>query len=117
MPVGHQTLLAEHQASRLRQCGVDSNGRKAVVWNVASPSENRLRSNQEFLHVIGKNSTIINIILIRDILFSLSLSQVTECEIFLSLLVKFLDADKPQWQRVMAIEVIHSLCVQPNLLG
>ncbi|XP_065066543.1 protein MON2 homolog isoform X1 [Rhopilema esculentum] len=41
---------------------------------------------------------------------------VTECEIFLSLLVKFLDADKPFWQRALALEVLHSLCVQPQLL-
>uniref|UniRef100_A0A8D0K3X8 Protein MON2 homolog n=1 Tax=Sus scrofa TaxID=9823 RepID=A0A8D0K3X8_PIG len=42
--------------------------------------------------------------------------QVTECEIFLSLLVKFLDADKPQWLRAVAVESIHRLCVQPQLL-
>ncbi|XP_032769134.1 protein MON2 homolog isoform X2 [Rattus rattus] len=41
---------------------------------------------------------------------------VTECEIFLSLLVKFLDADKPQWLRAVAVESIHRLCVQPRLL-
>ncbi|XP_039219679.1 protein MON2 homolog isoform X6 [Crotalus tigris] len=41
---------------------------------------------------------------------------VTECEIFLSLLVKFLDADKPQWLRAVAAESIHRLCVQPQLL-
>ncbi|RXN00212.1 Protein MON2-like [Acipenser ruthenus] len=41
---------------------------------------------------------------------------VTECEIFLSLLVKFLDGDKPQWLRAVAVESIHRLCVQPNLL-
>ncbi|KAG8514136.1 Protein MON2 [Galemys pyrenaicus] len=43
--------------------------------------------------------------------------QVTECEIFLSLLVKFLDADKPQWLRAVAVESIHRLCVQPQLLS
>ncbi|KAF4792345.1 hypothetical protein TURU_121228 [Turdus rufiventris] len=42
---------------------------------------------------------------------------VTECEIFLSLLVKFLDADKPQWLRAVAVESIHRLCVQPQLLS
>ncbi|ETE62587.1 Protein MON2-like protein [Ophiophagus hannah] len=41
---------------------------------------------------------------------------VTECEIFLSLLVKFLDSDKPQWLRAVAAESIHRLCVQPQLL-
>ncbi|KAJ8269820.1 hypothetical protein COCON_G00124270 [Conger conger] len=41
---------------------------------------------------------------------------VTECEIFLSLLVKFLDGEKPQWLRAGAVESIHRLCVQPHLL-
>lgn len=41
---------------------------------------------------------------------------VTECEIFLSLIVKFLDPDKPAWQRSLALEVIHKMCVKPDLL-
>ena len=43
-------------------------------------------------------------------------SLVTESEIFLSLLIKFLDSDKPNWQRALAIEVISQLCAQPRLL-
>ena len=41
---------------------------------------------------------------------------VTESEIFLSLLIKFLDTDKPTWQRALAIEVIYQLCAHPQLL-
>ncbi|XP_037044984.1 protein MON2 homolog isoform X3 [Bradysia coprophila] len=41
---------------------------------------------------------------------------VTECEIFLSLIVKFLDPDKPLWQCSLALEVIHKMTVQPDLL-
>lgn len=41
---------------------------------------------------------------------------VTECEIFLSLIVKFLDPDKPTWQRSLALEVLHKMTVQPELL-
>ena len=41
---------------------------------------------------------------------------VTECEIFLSLLVKFLDSDKPFWQRALALEVLQMLCSQPQIL-
>ncbi|XP_031571220.1 protein MON2 homolog isoform X2 [Actinia tenebrosa] len=41
---------------------------------------------------------------------------VTECEIFLSLLVKFLDSSKPLWQRALALEVLHTLTIQPALL-
>lgn len=44
------------------------------------------------------------------------LLQVTECEIFLSLIVKFLDPDKPVWQRSLALEVLHKMTVQPDLL-
>lgn len=42
--------------------------------------------------------------------------QVTECEIFLSLLVKFLESDKLGWQRAIALEVLHRIVVQPDLL-
>lgn len=42
---------------------------------------------------------------------------VTECEIFLSLIVKFLDPDKPLWQCSLALEVIHKMTVQPELLA
>ena len=41
---------------------------------------------------------------------------VTECEIFLSLIVKFLDHEKPEWQRELALEVLHKMAVQPDLL-
>lgn len=40
----------------------------------------------------------------------------TECEIFLSLLVKFLEPEKPMWQRCLALEVLHKLCVHPELI-
>lgn len=42
---------------------------------------------------------------------------VTECEIFLSLIVKFLDPDKPVWQRALALEVLHKMTVQPALIN
>lgn len=41
---------------------------------------------------------------------------VTESEIFLSLLIKFLETDKPEWQRALAVEVLQQLCIQPKLL-
>ena len=40
--------------------------------------------------------------------------QVTECEIFLSLLVKFIDHDKPLWQRTLAVEVLHAVAIYPT---
>lgn len=42
--------------------------------------------------------------------------QVTECEIFLSLIIKFLDPDKPAWQRALALEILHRLLAQPLLV-
>lgn len=42
---------------------------------------------------------------------------VTECEIFLSLIIKFLDSDKPHWQRALALEVIHKLATKPMLMA
>lgn len=41
---------------------------------------------------------------------------ITECEIFLSLIVKFLDPDKPSWQRALALELLHKLVIQPALV-
>lgn len=41
---------------------------------------------------------------------------VTQCEIFLSLMVKFLEGDRPMWQRGLALEVLHKLATQPQLL-
>ncbi|XP_050357277.1 protein MON2 homolog isoform X2 [Nymphalis io] len=41
---------------------------------------------------------------------------VTECEIFMSLTIKFLDPDKPLWQRALALEVLHRITVHPDLL-
>ncbi|XP_017107261.2 protein MON2 homolog [Drosophila bipectinata] len=42
---------------------------------------------------------------------------VTECEIFLSLIIKFLDPDKPSWQRALALEVIHKLVTRSSLIA
>ena len=44
------------------------------------------------------------------------ISQVTECEIFLSLLVKFLDPERPPWQRTLVLEVLTRLCSHPALV-
>ncbi|VDP12436.1 unnamed protein product [Onchocerca flexuosa] len=40
----------------------------------------------------------------------------TECEIFLALLVKFLESDKLGWQRAIALEVLYKIVVLPKLL-
>ena len=40
----------------------------------------------------------------------------TESEIFLTILIKFLDADKVVWQRTASLEVLHKVMSHPNLL-
>lgn len=40
----------------------------------------------------------------------------TETEIFLSLIMKFLDPDKPSWQNGSALEVIHKIVIHPKLM-
>eukprot|EP01134_Creolimax_fragrantissima_P007818 CFRG7818T1 len=41
---------------------------------------------------------------------------VTECEIFLTMLVKFLNADWPEWQQTLAIEILRDLSVDHELV-
>lgn len=41
---------------------------------------------------------------------------ITESEIFLSLLTKFLELDRPLWQKALAIEVFHKISAEPNLI-
>ena len=42
---------------------------------------------------------------------------ITESEIFLSLLIKFLDNhDRPLWQKALAIELFHKISVEPQLM-
>jgi hypothetical protein len=41
---------------------------------------------------------------------------VTESEIFLSLLAKFLESDRPVWQKALAIEVFQKVSVETNLI-
>lgn len=46
---------------------------------------------------------------IQTIFFQYNETLTTESEIFLSLLMKFLDPDKPSWQNGSALEVIHKV--------
>ncbi|VDP78934.1 unnamed protein product [Echinostoma caproni] len=40
----------------------------------------------------------------------------TECEIYLSLLIRFLDVDKVAWERALALEVLYKFAMQPELI-
>ena len=41
---------------------------------------------------------------------------ITESEIFLSLLAKFLEIDRPLWQKALAIEVFHKISIENSLI-
>ena len=41
---------------------------------------------------------------------------ITESEIFLSLLTKFLDAERPLWQKALSIEVFHKISTETKLI-
>uniref|UniRef100_A0A914UNH9 Protein MON2 homolog n=1 Tax=Plectus sambesii TaxID=2011161 RepID=A0A914UNH9_9BILA len=41
---------------------------------------------------------------------------VTECEIFLTLILKFMESDKLPWQRGLALETLHRITAKPDLL-
>ncbi|XP_057816566.2 uncharacterized protein LOC131029908 isoform X2 [Cryptomeria japonica] len=45
-----------------------------------------------------------------------SSALVTECEVFLSMLVKITSLDLPLWHRIMVLEVLRSFCVEARIL-
>lgn len=113
MCLGDQTVLAKHKIPKLcsGQHPASVLVGQAVLPHQHAPPQGGLHPHPEVPLPIGpytpfKKTSPIKICLV----------QVTECEIFLSLIVKFLDPDKPCWQRSLALEVLHKLCVQPVLL-
>jgi hypothetical protein len=48
--------------------------------------------------------------------FLCCLWQITECEIFLSLLVKFMETDRPGWQQILSVEAINILFVNDHIV-
>ncbi|VDO73660.1 unnamed protein product [Heligmosomoides polygyrus] len=51
--------------------------------------------------------------LVRIILYNF---QPTECEIFLSSLIKFVDVDRRGWQRALSLEALHRVVVRPDIV-
>ncbi|XP_052193720.1 uncharacterized protein LOC127802068 isoform X3 [Diospyros lotus] len=45
-----------------------------------------------------------------------SSSLITECEVFLSMLVKFVSLDLPLWHRILVLEVLRGFCVEARTL-
>ncbi|PIO59225.1 hypothetical protein TELCIR_19319 [Teladorsagia circumcincta] len=57
--------------------------------------------------------------LVRIILCLISLYHQllpTECEIFLSSLIKFVDVDRRGWQRALSLEALHRVVVRPDIV-
>lgn len=65
--------------------------------------------------VLYKYNTL-PLVKLLDFYAAVIIFQSTECEIFLSLLVKFMDVEKPMWQRCIALEVVHKLCSDAHLV-
>ncbi len=49
-------------------------------------------------------------------IFALFIFQSTECEVFLSTVMKLVDGDRSQWRRALALEVILKVIGHPDLL-
>jgi hypothetical protein len=77
-----------------------------------SPPANSMSPNDKPTFALSVRLLRILSVLIREFYTSL----ITQCEIFLSMLVRFLDSDKPLWQRTLAMEVLHSFTNHPLLL-
>jgi hypothetical protein len=59
----------------------------------------------------------VRLVRILVILVSNFFSQlITECEIFLSLLVKFMETDRPGWQQILSVEAINILFVNDHIV-
>lgn len=77
----------------------------------AHPGGGMSAQDKPFYPITSKLMRVVSILILEyhDIL-------TTETEIFLSLVMKFLDPDKALWQNCIALEVIHKIMVKPELL-
>ncbi|RWS27584.1 protein MON2-like protein, partial [Leptotrombidium deliense] len=80
--------------------------------NPSQPQNNLISAEKPFFPISMRLLRIVNVLIQK--FYTL---LITESEIFLSLLVKFLECDKPNWQRAIALEVIHKMCMQSNLIS
>jgi hypothetical protein len=90
----------------------------AQAQSVAAAAHAHAQAQSDLLLDKPFYPTSVRLLRIVDILISKYYELlVTECEIFLSLLVRFLDPDKPTWQRCLALEVLHKLITSPHHLS
>jgi hypothetical protein len=80
----------------------------------SSSSSNQTSNDQKSVAFFSIMSRLIRIVFVLiQMYFEL---LITESEIFLSFLTKFLDVDRPLWQKALAIEVFHKISVETNLI-
>jgi hypothetical protein len=82
-----------------------------LTSNISSGTNSNSTYDSQYFPLIARLLRVV-CILIR---FYFTL-LITECEIFLSLLIKLLEPDKPVWQRSLAIECIHKIIIHQNLI-
>lgn len=86
-----------------------------VTLSSASSASSSNQSNDQksvmYFSVVSRLMRIVFVILKN--FFEL---LVTESEIFLSLLIKFLDVDRPLWQKALAIEIFHKISIETRLI-
>lgn len=80
----------------------------------SSSSSTQTSSDQKSVAFFSIMSRLIRIVFVLiQMYFEL---LITESEIFLSFLTKFLDVDRPLWQKALAIEVFHKISVETQLI-
>lgn len=104
-PNGNNTNITTNAANSNYGSGSGGGGGNGHMINMASTDKPYFPISMRLLRLVA--------ILIQKYHTIL----VTECEIFLSLIIKFLDPDKPHWQRALALEVIHKLVTKPMLIA
>ena len=79
--------------------------------SASSYSQSNDQKNVAYFSIVSRLSRIVFVLLKNY--FEL---LVTESEIFLSLLTKFLDIDRPLWQKALAIELFHKISIEIRLI-
>ncbi|KPM11199.1 MON2-like protein [Sarcoptes scabiei] len=81
--------------------------------NGTNSNQNHQQSSQMLVWSITVRSMRLISVLIRNFFEIL----INESEIFLSLLIRSLEADKLQWQRLTALEALYQMMIHPHILS
>ncbi|TNN10465.1 Protein MON2 [Schistosoma japonicum] len=84
----------------------------ALTSGVTSLSSNDLVTNEKPNFALFVRLKRLLIVIVNHYFHLLN----TECEIYLSLLIRFLDLSKLLWQRALALEVLYRIVEQPELV-